>query len=103
MVGGKDRLMERIFGIVVSKGHMGLGIQQSVWSPKKNYRIGRMWRLSFIQLPLRTNITPDHSVGSPGVRLMNTPWGHAYLRLELFYLSVLLMGRLKTGLCIQFH
>lgn len=25
------------------------------------------------RLPLRTNITPDHRVGSPGVRLTNRP------------------------------
>jgi len=34
-------------------------------------------------VPFRTNITPDHSVGSPGVRHRNTPCGQAYLRLEL--------------------
>lgn len=35
------------------------------------------------RMPFRTNITPDHNVGSPGVRDMNTPCGQAYLRLEL--------------------
>jgi hypothetical protein len=39
-------------------------------------------------LPFRTNITPDQSVGSPGVRDMNTPCGQAYLRLELWVLLV---------------
>jgi hypothetical protein len=34
-------------------------------------------------VPFRMNITPDHSVGSPGVRHRNTPCGQAYLRLEL--------------------
>lgn len=31
-------------------------------------------------LPLRTKITPDHRLGSPGVRLTKTPFGHACLR-----------------------
>jgi hypothetical protein len=34
-------------------------------------------------IPFRTNITPDHNAGSPGVRLTKTPCGQAYLRLEL--------------------
>ncbi len=34
-------------------------------------------------LPFRTKITPDQRVGSPGVRLMYTPWGHADLRAAL--------------------
>lgn len=32
--------------------------------------------------PFRTKRTPDQRVGSPGVRLMNTPCGQAYFRLE---------------------
>lgn len=28
-------------------------------------------------VPLRTNMTPDHRLGSPGVRLTKTPLGHA--------------------------
>ena len=39
-------------------------------------------------LPFRTNITPDQSVGSPGVRDMKTPCGEAYFRLELWVLLV---------------
>ncbi len=35
------------------------------------------------KLPLLINITPDQSVGSPGVRLMYTPWGQADLRAAL--------------------
>lgn len=35
-------------------------------------------------VPLRMKRTPDQSVGSPGVRDMKTPWGQAYLRLELW-------------------
>lgn len=27
-------------------------------------------------VPLRTNMTPDHSEGSPGVKLTKTPGGH---------------------------
>jgi len=30
--------------------------------------------------PLRTKMTPDHKLGSPGVRLTKTPLGHACLR-----------------------
>lgn len=31
-------------------------------------------------VPLRTKMTPDHRLGSPGVRLTKTPLGHACLR-----------------------
>jgi hypothetical protein len=34
-------------------------------------------------MPFRTNITPDQRVGSPGVSERKTPYGQAYLRLEL--------------------
>lgn len=30
-----------------------------------------------VSIPLRTNMTPDHRLGSPGVRLTKTPLGHA--------------------------
>jgi hypothetical protein len=33
-----------------------------------------------VREPLRTNITPDQRLGSPGVRLTKTPCGHACLR-----------------------
>jgi len=43
----------------------------------------RQWteqRQELAREPLRTNITPDHRLGSPGVRLTKTPLGQACLR-----------------------
>lgn len=57
------------------RGRMVLGLVS--WMKEDGGRRERRWE------PFRTNITPDQRVGSPGVRLMNTPWGQAYLRLEL--------------------
>ena len=48
-----------------------------------------------INVPLRTNITPDQSVGSPGVRLTNTPCGHACLRPPL--VGLLASSSLRFG------
>ena len=53
-------------------------------------------------LPFRTNIMPDQSVGSPGVRDMNTPCGQAYLRLELWDLLVKSLGFWR-GERVQFY
>ena len=64
---------ERRFGNAGWRGRMVLEKRQR----KLGQQGQRVWG------PFRTNITPDQSVGSPGVRLMNTPCGQAYLRLEL--------------------
>lgn len=47
---------------------------------RRVYKCKYTRNLRYIYIPLRINITPTQSVGSPGVRLRNTPCGHACLK-----------------------
>lgn len=40
-----------------------------------------------VSVPLRTNMTPDHRLGSPGVRLTKTPLGHVCFKPALSFRS----------------
>jgi hypothetical protein len=73
-VGARGRLEERIFGSGVLLARKAL---------LKTLTLSHMLFDGVIEIPFRTNNTPDQRAGSPGVRDTYIPYGHAYLRLVL--------------------
>ena len=63
----------RIFESAIWLGHMVLAQDMSISCLLRSVLV------IIGLLPFFTNISPVHSVGSPGDMLMKTPWGHASL------------------------